>query len=79
MPIVQIDMRIQPPKVLVRQPLRDAATGYPIFILQDIANFPVSILVTNPENPAFLQANELPESLKALINKSDKIFKASAK
>jgi hypothetical protein len=72
MPIVQIDLRTTPATVLVKQPQRDRQLGYPVFVLRD--DYPVSLLVRNPEEPDFLQADQLPVALQTMIKAAPKLF-----
>jgi len=70
MPIVQIDLRVEPPSILSKQPIADTGLGYPVFVLQKDA--PVSLIVTDPSNPSPpLQA---PSGIREIISNSKKIF-----
>jgi len=72
MPIMQIDLRKEPPAIIVKQPQRDSSLGYPVFVLRD--DYPVSLLVKNPEDPKILEVANLPESLRVIIKESPKLF-----
>jgi len=72
MPIVQIDLRVNPPIILAKQAQRDKGLGYPVFIIRD--NVPISLLATNTETPVPLQAEECPAALKEIVKNAVKIF-----
>jgi hypothetical protein len=72
MPIVQIDLRVDPPVILAKKPPRDKGLGIPVFVLRN--GFPPSLLCRNPENPVLLQPSEMPKSLQTMIEGAKTIF-----
>jgi hypothetical protein len=72
MPVVQIDLRLDPPTIIAKQPQKDLVQGYPIFVLRN--DYPISLLVRDPENPMILAAPEIPVALSQIIKGSTKIF-----
>ena len=72
MPIVQIDLRVDPPVILAKKPPRDKGLGFPVFVLRK--GLPPSLLCRNPENPVLLQVDELPKGLQTLIEGAKTIF-----
>ena len=72
MPVVQIDLRVEPPTVIAKQTQRDTLKGYLVYVLRN--EFPVSILVQDPENPMILDATQIPLALSNIIKASPKLF-----
>jgi hypothetical protein len=72
MPVVQIDIRVEPPAIISKQPQRDLQKGYLVYVLRN--EYPVSLLVRDPENPSILQAGEIPLELSNIIKGSTKLF-----
>jgi len=72
MPIVQIDLRVDPPGILAKKPPRDKGLGFPVFVLRK--GLPPSLLCRDPENPALLHTGELPKGLQTLIEGAKTIF-----
>jgi hypothetical protein len=72
MPIVQIDLRVDPPAILAKKPPRDKGLGFPVFVLRK--GLPPSLLCRDPENPALLHRGELPKGLQTLIEGAKTIF-----
>jgi hypothetical protein len=64
-PIVQIDIREDPPKILGKRMARDQEIGYAIFVVR--AEGP-SLLVTDVEAPGILKKEELPKAFVELLN-----------
>jgi hypothetical protein len=83
-PIVQYDLRVDPPTVVARQPYsgpkeegaKKEAAGYPVFVLQtDVAP---AFLVLDPEDPKALSMAELPDKLLQEFIGAKKVFGAVA-
>ena len=64
-PIVQIDIREDPPKILGKRMARDQEIGYAVFVVR--AEGP-SLLVTDVEAPGILKKEELPKAFVELLN-----------
>ena len=72
-PIVQYDLRTEPPTVIARRlPVDKDAKGYPVFVIRDDA--PPSLLVTDTEAPAALKRAELPDALYRQFMSGIKVF-----
>ena len=65
LPIVQYDIREDPPKILGKRMARDQEIGYAIFVVG--AKGP-SLLVTDVEAPEILKKEELPKAFVELLN-----------
>jgi hypothetical protein len=72
MPLIQIDIRVEPPIIIAKQPQRDLQKGYLVYVLRN--EYPVSLLVRDPENPAILNTAEIPLELSNIIKQSTKLF-----
>jgi hypothetical protein len=72
MPVIQIDIRVEPPVIIAKQPQRDLQAGYLVYVLRN--EYSVSLLVRDPENPAILNAAEIPLELSNIIKQSTKLF-----
>lgn len=72
LPIVQYDIRSDPPRISGKQIARDQDIGYAIFVVGERGP---SMLVTDLEAPDFLKRSELPKAFVELLAKSvKKIF-----
>ena len=67
LPVVQYDIRTDPPKIFAKKILRDLNIGYAIFVVGG-AQGP-AMLVTSTEAPALLNLNELPTAFKEYVDK----------
>jgi hypothetical protein len=72
LPVVQIDLRVEPPVILSRQPSGLESASCAVFILQKTA--PVSLVVSDPEHPAILQGDAVPSKIREIVASSKKIF-----
>jgi hypothetical protein len=72
-PVVQYDLRVDPPVITGRQLIRDLDMGYAIFVIQKGKR--PSMVVTDTEHPGFLKHSELPKAFIELLTKSGTIKK----
>jgi hypothetical protein len=71
MPVIQINLQIDPPTVISKKPTRPAGVGVPVFVIT--ADGP-ALLMKNPESPEFLKREEMPKGLLDLLNKAKGIL-----
>ena len=63
-PVIQYDLRVDPPQIAGNKLMKDLNNGYAVFILQEKP----ALVVVNPSSPAVLKKEELPaELLKEMI------------
>jgi hypothetical protein len=76
-PVVQYDLRPDPPQIIGKQLPRDFESGYAVFVISPNKN--PSILVTDTEAPEFLKRSELPAKFTAFLKtKVKKTFGSTA-
>ena len=71
LPIVQYDLREDPPKITGKQLARDSDSGYAIFVIAPDKR--PSMVVTDTEAPALLRRSELPAAFVEFLTKSGAI------
>jgi hypothetical protein len=64
LPVVQYDIRSEPPVITGKQVMRDQDIGYVIFVLGEKGP---SMVVTDTEAPDFLKRSELPREFVELL------------
>ena len=72
-PVVQYDLRADPPIIKGRQLARDQLSGYAIFVIQTEKR--PSLIVTDPEHPKILDRPQLPKDFIDFLTKSDSAIK----
>jgi hypothetical protein len=72
-PIIQYDMRTEPPTVIAKRLATDKdAKGYPVFVLRE--GLPPALVVTNLEAPTALTRADLPDALYRQFMSGIKVF-----
>jgi hypothetical protein len=67
MPIVQINLQMDPPAVIAKKPTRPAVAGIPVFIITPDGP---ALLMKNPESPEFLKRDDMPRGLLETVDKA---------
>lgn len=64
-PIIQINLKDDPPSILARKPVRPSAPGIPVFIITEDGP---AFLLRSPADPQFLLESDMPQGLLAILN-----------
>ncbi|NBV77175.1 hypothetical protein EBR66_03370 [bacterium] len=72
MPVIQIDIRSDPPKYRAFKPIRPSAPGVPVFIITEEGP---ALLLLSPELPQFLTRDDMPRGLKQIYEKADSLLR----
>jgi hypothetical protein len=59
-PVIQIDISVDPPKVLAKQPVRPTTSGIPVFVF---TNEGPALLLRSPVDPQLLKKEDMPKGL----------------
>jgi hypothetical protein len=70
-PVIQINLQVDPPTVVSKKPTRPATAGVPVFVIT--AEGP-ALLMKNPESPEFLKRGDMPKGLLELLDKAKGIL-----
>ena len=74
-PVVQYDLRTDPPSSVGKQLIRDLELKYAVFVIAE--GKPPSLIVTDTEHPEFLKRSELPAKFVDYLKKIKKTFGGS--
>jgi hypothetical protein len=66
-PIVQINLQVDPPTYIARKPARPTTTGVPVFVATMEGP---ALLMLNPSEPNFLKRAEMPRGLGEIVDKA---------
>jgi len=74
-PVIQYDLRSDPPQIVGKQMMRDLELGYALFVIRPDKR--PSLIVTDTESPEVLKRSELPEKFKTFLKTLKKPFGGS--
>ena len=69
-PIVQINLREDPPSIIAKKPVRPTAPGVPVFIITEDGP---ALLLRSPESPQFLLETDMPQGLSDIVKGAKRI------
>jgi len=70
-PVVQINIAVDPPTVIAKQPTRPTSSGIPVFV---ITNDGPALLLRSPTDPQLLKKDDMPKGLLNILMGAKKIL-----
>ena len=74
-PVIQIDISVDPPKVLAKQPVRPTTSGIPVFVF---TNEGPALLLRSPVDPQLLKKEDMPKGLLNILQGAKKNITSKA-